>query len=61
MQAELTHLIRDIQGIAHKPRELVDIVRETRDGLGRNLIYVRYGNGTTGVVFPHDLEATAAA
>ena len=59
MKAELTHLIRDAQGIAHTPREGVDVLREASDSLGRNLIYVRYSNGTTGVVFGDDLERFA--
>jgi hypothetical protein len=57
MRFELTHLIRDPHsGAQHLPHEDVEIFKRLHDSLDRELLYARFPNGDSTILFPTDCE-----
>ena len=57
MRFELTRLIRDPRsGVSHLPHECVEVFRRSHDSLDRELLYARFVNGDSTILFPTDCE-----
>lgn len=56
-EGKLAHVVRDPRtGLIHQPHETVEIVRRATDSIERSLIYARFADGASIVLFATDIE-----
>lgn len=59
MQVSLISVIRDASGKIHRPGETAEVVKRGRN-LDRELIYARFPDQTTAVIFADEIEEVRA-